>query len=63
LHQGRTALLLGGGLPLPVHLGPSLDGPDVVGVLQEQLLLLQFRDELGPAHLDGIIPGLGKSGK
>jgi hypothetical protein len=32
-------LLLGGGLSLPVDLRPSLDGSDVLGVLQEQPLL------------------------
>jgi hypothetical protein len=60
LPPGPDRLLFGGSLPLPVHLGPSLDGPNVVGVLQEQLLLLQLRDELGPALLDRIVPGLGK---
>jgi hypothetical protein len=35
LPPGPDGLLLGGGLPLPVDLRPSLDGPDVVGVLQE----------------------------
>jgi hypothetical protein len=60
-HQDR--LLFGGGLPLAVYFYPSLDGPDVGGVLQEQLLLLQLRDELGPARLDGIVPGLGNSGE
>jgi hypothetical protein len=63
LPPGSNSLLLGGGLSLPVHLCPSLDGPDVVGILQEQLLLLQFRDELGPALLDGVVPGLGKDGE
>jgi hypothetical protein len=57
-HQG--GLLLGDGLPLAVDLGPSLDGPDVVGILQEELLLLQLRDELGPARLDRVVAGLGQ---
>jgi hypothetical protein len=35
----------------------------VVGILQEQFLLLQPGDELGPARLDGIAPGLGKGGE
>jgi hypothetical protein len=63
LPPGSDGLLLGDGLPLAVHLGPSLDGPDVVGILQEQLLLLQLRDELGPARLDGIVAVLGKRGE
>jgi hypothetical protein len=63
LPPGPDRLLFGGGLPLAVYFYPSLDGPGVGGVLQEQLLLLQLRDELGPARLDGIIPRLGKSGE
>jgi hypothetical protein len=54
---------VGDGLPLAIDLDPSLDGPDVVGVFQEQLLLLQLRDELGPTRLDGIVCGLGKRGE
>jgi len=60
LPPGADGLLLGDGLPLAVDLGPSLDGPDVIGVFQEQLLLLQPADELGSAQLDGIVTGLGK---
>jgi hypothetical protein len=56
-------LLLGGSLSLAVDLGPSLDGPDVVGILQEQLLLLQLRDELGPTSMDRIVPGLRDGGE
>jgi hypothetical protein len=63
LPPGPDRLLLGRGLPLPVDLGPSLDGPNVVGILQEQLLLLQLGDELGSASLDGIVPGPGKRGE
>ena len=60
---GPDGLLLGHGLPLAVDLDPPLDGPDVVGVLQEQLLLLQLRNKLGSTRLDGIVPGLGKRGE
>jgi len=63
LPPGPDGLLLCGGLPLAVDLGPSLDGPDVVGVLQELLLLLQPGDELGPAHLDGVVGGLRQGGE
>jgi hypothetical protein len=35
----------------------------VVGILQEKLLLLQLRDELGSALLDGIVHGLGDGGE
>ena len=35
----------------------------MVGILQKQLLLLQLGDELGSAHLDRIVPGLGKGGE
>ena len=40
LPPGPDRLLLGDGLAFAVDLGPSLDGPDVVGVLQEELLPL-----------------------
>ena len=63
LPPGPDGLLLGGGLPLPVHFGPALDGPDVVGVFQEQLLLLQLGDEVGSALLDRIVSGLGDGGE
>jgi PAS domain S-box-containing protein len=63
LPPGPDGLLLGCGLPLAVDLGPSLDGPDVVGVLQELLLLLQLSYELGPAQLDGIVAGLRQGGE
>jgi hypothetical protein len=63
LPPGPDGLLLGGGLPFTVDLGPSLDGPDVVGVLQEQLLLLELRNELGSTSLDRIVPGLGDGGE
>ena len=39
LPPGPDGLLLRGGLTLAVDLGPSLDSSDVVGILQEQLLL------------------------
>jgi hypothetical protein len=55
LPPGPDGLLLSGGLPLAVDLDPPLDGPDVVGIFQEELLLFQLRDELGPALLDGIV--------
>jgi hypothetical protein len=35
LPPGPDSLLLNGGLPLAVDLGPSLDGPDVVGIFEE----------------------------
>jgi len=35
----------------------------VVGIFQEELLLFQLRDELGPALLDGIVSGLWKGGE
>jgi hypothetical protein len=35
----------------------------VIGILQEQLLLLELGDELGPALLNRIVPGLGKRGE
>jgi hypothetical protein len=60
LPPGPDRLLLGRGLPLPVDLGPSLDGPNVVGIFQEQLLLLQPGDELSSTSLHGIVPDLGK---
>ena len=56
-------MLLGDDRALAVDLGPSLDGPDVIGIFEEQLLLLKPGDELGPAHLDGVDPGLGKGDK
>jgi hypothetical protein len=56
-------LLLGGGLSFTVDLGPALDGPDVVGIFQEQLLLLQLGNELGSASLDGIVAGLRQAGE
>jgi hypothetical protein len=55
LPPGPDGLLLSDGLPLAIDLGPSLDGPDVVGIFEEELLLLQLGDELGPARLDGIV--------
>jgi hypothetical protein len=58
LPPGPDRLLFGGGLTLPVDLGPPLYGPDVVGVFQQQLLLLQLGHELGPAHMDGVVAGL-----
>jgi superfamily II helicase len=45
------------------HTIRPLDGPDVVGVLEEQLLLFQPSDELGPARLDGVVGRLGKRGE
>ena len=56
-------LLLGGGLAFAVDLGPALDGPDVVRVLQEELLLLQPGDELASARLDGVVAGLRQCGE
>jgi hypothetical protein len=35
----------------------------VVGILQEQLLLLQLGNKLGPAHLDGVVAGLRQGGE
>jgi hypothetical protein len=52
-----------GGLPLAVDLDPPLDGPDVVGIFQEELLLFQLRDELDPTDLDRIVPGLREGGE
>jgi hypothetical protein len=43
---------------LTVDLGPALYGPGVVRVRQEQFLLLQPSDELGPARLDRIVARL-----
>ncbi|WP_426526770.1 hypothetical protein [Bradyrhizobium sp. McL0615] len=48
-------MLLGGRLSLAVNLGPSLNGPHVVGIIQDQLLLFELGDEFGPALLDGIM--------
>jgi hypothetical protein len=56
-------LLLGDGLALAVDLRPPLGGPDVVGVLQEQLLLLQLGDEIGPPDLDDVVVGLREGGE
>jgi hypothetical protein len=40
-----------------------MDGPEVVVVLQEQLLLFQSGDELGPARLDGVVGALRQGGE
>jgi hypothetical protein len=50
--------LFGRGLTLTVDLGPALYGPGVVKVRQQQFLLLQLSDELGPARLDRIVARL-----
>jgi hypothetical protein len=60
LPPGPNGLLLGDGLPLASHLAPPLCGPDVAGILQELLLLLQFGGEFDPTLLDRIFGGLGK---
>jgi hypothetical protein len=61
-YQGRTACCLVVAWRSR-DLGPTLDGPDVVGILQEQLLLFQPGDELGPAMLDRTFPVLERAVK
>ena len=57
-----NGLLLGGGLPFAVDLGPSLGGSYVVGVLEELLLLLQPGYEVGPPDLDDVVVRLRQCG-
>jgi hypothetical protein len=39
------------------------NGPDVVEVVEEEPLLFQLGDELGPTHLDRVVASLGQCGK
>jgi hypothetical protein len=41
----------------------SLNGSDVVGIVQEQLLFFELGDELGPPLLDGVVIGLRECGE